>query len=165
MNFNFFKSTFKPKSILGVDIGTTSLKIVELERGSEKPKLINYGILETSGYLERFNTAIQTSNLNIFDQEVVNYIKTLLRKGNFQSQDTVASLSTFSAFTTLIEMPVMSEEDTRKTMAVHVKQYIPLPLSSVTLDWLKIGERVDAEEETEDDEAATNALLKIVRHG
>ena len=128
-----------------MDIGTTSIKIVELEKGGERPKLMNYGILETSGYLERFNTAIQTSNLNIFDQEVVNYIKALLRKGNFQSHDVVASLSTFSAFTTLVEMPVMSEEDTRKTMAVHVKQYIPLPLASVTLDWLKVGERADTE--------------------
>lgn len=143
MSFGFFRNAFKPKSCLGVDIGTTSIKVVELEKGDQKPNLINYGILETSGYLERFNSAIQASNLNIFDQEASNYLKLILKKSNFGTRKAIASLPTFFAFTTLVDMPAMSEEDTKKSMTIHVKQYIPLPVSSVTLDWLKVGEKID----------------------
>ena len=128
--------------MIGIDIGTTSIKIVEL--GKDK-QLLNYGILETSGYLERFNTAIQASNLNLFEQEVVNYLRILMgRMGlNERGQEAIVSLPSFSAFTTLIEMPLMSDADTVKTMGIHVKQYVPMPISSVTLDWLKVGERID----------------------
>jgi len=130
--------------VLGVDIGTTSIKIIEL--GKDK-RLLNYGILETSGYLERFNTAIQTSTLNLFEQEVINYLKILMGKMKLipRGKEVVVSLPSFSAFTTLIEMPMMSDADTVKTMGIHVKQYIPMPISSVTLDWLKVGEKVDEE--------------------
>jgi len=128
--------------VIGVDIGTTSIKIVEL--GKDK-RLLNYGILETSGYLERFNTAIQTSTLNLFEQEVVNYLRILLRRMKIdpRRREAIVSLPSFSAFTTLIEMPLMSDADTTKTMSVHVKQYVPMPISSVTLDWMKVGERSD----------------------
>ncbi len=128
--------------MIGVDIGTTSIKIVEL--GKDK-RLLNYGILETSGYLERFNTAIQTSTLNLFEQEVVNYLRILLRRMKIdpRRREAIVSLPSFSAFTTLIEMPLMSDADTTKTMSVHVKQYVPMPISSVTLDWMKVGERSD----------------------
>lgn len=128
--------------MIGIDIGTTSIKIVEL--GKDK-RLLNYGILETSGYLERFNTAIQTSTLNLFEQEVVNYLRILMgrMKLSGRGQEALVSLPSFAAFTTLIEMPVMSEADTIKTMGIHVKQYVPMPISSVTLDWLKVGEITD----------------------
>ena len=133
MNLNLFRRIIPSQSYLGVDIGTTSIKVAELKKGNsgEKPLLANYGILETSGYLERFNTAIQTSNLNIFEREVINYLKILLAKGNFQARQAIVSLPTFSSFTTLIEMPLMSDADTVKAMSVHVKQYVPMPISSV----------------------------------
>ena len=128
--------------MIGVDIGTTSIKIVEL--GKDK-RLLNYGILETSGYLERFNTAIQTSTLNIFEQEVVNYLRILLgrMKIDVRRREVVVSLPSFAAFTTLIEMPVMPDADTIKTMSIHVKQYVPMPISSVTLYWMRVSERSD----------------------
>lgn len=128
--------------MIGIDIGTTSIKIVEL--GKDK-RLLNYGILETSGYLERFNTAIQTSTLNLFEQEVIDYLRILMERMKLsgRGQEAVVSLPSFAAFTTLIEMPIMSDADTVKTMSIHVKQYVPMPISSVTLDWLKIGEITD----------------------
>ncbi len=130
--------------MIGVDIGTTSIKIVELMKDK---RLLNYGILETSGYLERFNTAIQTSTLNLFEQEAVNYLRILLgrMKLSGKEREVIVSLPSFAAFTTLIEMPVMSEADTIKTMGIHVKRYVPIPISSATLDWLKVGELVDEE--------------------
>lgn len=146
MSWNLFKKIVPDKSFLGIDIGTTSIKIVELSAGQDgRPQLMNYGLLETTAYLERFNTAIQTSTLNLFDQEVVGYLNLLLRRTAITTRRAIMSLPSFAVFTTLIEMPAMSEQETTKTMSLHVKQYVPMPLSSVTLDWIKVGERVDAD--------------------
>ena len=59
----------RSNSILGVDIGTASIKIVEIAKSSSKPKLKNYGILKTYGHLERPNSAIQTNTLKIAEKE------------------------------------------------------------------------------------------------
>ena len=141
MSFNFFKKFLPTKSYLGVDIGTTSIKLIELAQTQGLPKLISYGFLETYGHLERLNNAIQTSSMKMLDNETVNLIEVLLKNSDVKSKNVVVSLPTFSAFVTLIEVPVMNTEDTTKAMIFQAKQYIPLPISSVTLDWVKVGER------------------------
>ena len=69
------------KSYLGIDIGTTSIKMVELEgKKGAKPTLKNYGALEGHGYLDRVNNAIQTSSLKMFDSEVKDLLGVLIKK-------------------------------------------------------------------------------------
>ena len=70
--FNFLKRSVFP-AYLGVDIGTTSIKVAEVKSGHDRPELVNYGILESSGYLARENQALQTSSLKIFESEIVNF--------------------------------------------------------------------------------------------
>lgn len=143
---NIFSSLFKGgESYLGVDIGTTSIKIVEIIHPSAgaKPQLRTYGWLETYGYLERFNNALQTSSLKLFEQEIAGYLKLLSEHTDLKTSSAIASLPAFSAFSTLIELPMMPVTEVAKTMSFQVKKFIPLPLSAVTIDWLKVGERTD----------------------
>lgn len=146
--FSFFRKVFPTKTYLGVDIGTTSIKMAELLREDSILKLLNYGFLESYGHLERLNNAIQTSTLKMMDQEIIGLLKILVKNSGVKTIDAVASLPAFSAFTTLLEIPVMSGEDTAKAMQFQAKQYIPLPISAVTIDWLKVGERTDADGNT-----------------
>ena len=68
MPFNLFRTLTKAftSSYLGIDIGTTSVKVVEVARGEKRPRLVNYGLLESKESLIRANTAIQTSSLKLF---------------------------------------------------------------------------------------------------
>jgi type IV pilus assembly protein PilM len=137
--FNLFKRTIFP-SCLGVDIGTTSIKMVEVKGGSARPRLVNYGILESSGYLARANQAFQTSTLKLFESEVVELLSALARKMGPGTKDVAASLPVFSVFTTVLDFPKMEESEIQKAIIYQAKQYVPLPLSEVALDWLKVGE-------------------------
>src|SRR3989344_736701 len=129
--FNLFQKFISPKSYLGVDIGTTSIKVVEFRKSQKGIELTNYGFLESYGHLERLNNAIQTSTLKMMDQEIIGLLKLLIKNSGVKTVDAVASLPAFSAFTTLLEIPVMSSEDTGKAMKFQAKQYIPLPISAV----------------------------------
>ena len=64
MFFNFFKQNI----FLGIDIGTTSIKLVELLKTRQKIELTNYGILEKYGHLERINDAIQTNSFKFLEE-------------------------------------------------------------------------------------------------
>ncbi len=138
--FKSLKSIIAP-SYLGVDIGTTSIKIAEIAKNKKGPKLENYGILETYGHLERLNNAIQTSGLKIMEKETAELLKLLLRQLKIKSRDVIASLPAFSAFITLLEIPEMSEVDTAKTIPFQIRQHIPLPVSEVNIDWFKVGQK------------------------
>jgi type IV pilus assembly protein PilM len=140
---DLFKPIFGSRSFLGVDIGTTSIKIVEIGKSKRKPKLKNYGILESYGHLERLNDAIQTSALKIMDRETAEFLNFLLKKSKFKTREAIASLPSFIAFITLLEIPQMVQEDTAKTIQFQIRQHIPLPPSEVAIDWLKVGERED----------------------
>ncbi len=141
--FGFAKKAVGLRSYLGVDIGTTSIKIAEISGTQQQPELKNYGILETYGHLERINSAIQTNTLKIVEENTAELLKILLKKGDFSAKEAIASIPSFSAFTTLLELPQMPEAEIVKTMQYQISQYIPLPITEVTIDWFKVGQRQD----------------------
>lgn len=141
--FKILDSFLDGKSCLGIDIGTTSIKAVEISGGKKKPYFENYAILESYGHFERLNSAIQTSSLKITDQLTVDLLGKLLGKAKFKSKEVAASLPSFSVFTTLLEIPQMPKADAEAAIKFQIPQYIPLPISEVTIDWLKVGERED----------------------
>ena len=136
---------FRKESYLAVDIGTASIKMVELDGGGGKPMLKNYAMLETSGHLDRPNDAIQTSSLKIVDKETAGLLRVLTSEMKTKAKTVVASLPAFSAFTALIDLPVMSPEEISKTMQYQARSFIPLPLTEVTLDWLPIMKLICAQ--------------------
>ena len=69
----------------------------------------------------------------------------MIKKAGFNSKNVVASVPFFSAFTTIIEMPLMSDEELETALGFKARQYIPLPISAITLDWIKVGEKEDGD--------------------
>src|SRR3989344_7527875 len=132
------------KSFVGVDLGTTSLKVAEVRRDGEKLHLETYGILETYGYLERFNEAMQSSSLKLSEERAARERQALLARAGVKARAAIASVPAFGAFSTLIEAPIMSASETKNFIELQAKQYVPLPLSAVAFEWLKVGERTDA---------------------
>lgn len=141
---SLLQSFFGTESFLGVDIGTTSIKIAEVGQSTSGFKLKNYGLLESYGHLERLNDAIQTSSLRLFEKETINLLSLLLKKVRPSSNKVIASIPPFASFVTLLELPVMSDAETAKSMPFQVRQYIPIPVSEVAIDWVKVGEKEDA---------------------
>ncbi|MBU2101689.1 pilus assembly protein PilM [Patescibacteria group bacterium] len=138
--FNLSKFTsIAPKNILGIDMGTASIKVVELSKSRKGINLVNYGILEAKGHLERINDAIQTSSLDIMDAETAETLSLLLKNMKTSVKDVVLSLPAFSAFTSLLELPEMAADETSQAMRYQAKALVPMPLDQVTIDWLRIG--------------------------
>lgn len=131
------------KSYLGVDIGTTSIKMVEVAAGKKSPRVVNYGLLESSGYLTRANQALQTSGLKIFEADAVTLLKALIKELGTSTKEAIASLPPFDVFMTLVDFPAMDAKDVQKALIYQAKQYVPLPLSEVALDWMKVSDYQD----------------------
>lgn len=122
-------------SVLGIDIGTTTIKVVELNQDDNLIKLSNYGILENPGHLERDNAAIQASGLKVADEMTASLLKNLLQQMGRTVKEAVFSLPAFSSFVTVMDLPSISEKEFAQAIPYEARQYVPIPLSEVVLDW------------------------------
>jgi type IV pilus assembly protein PilM len=139
------KNFFSSERVTGVDIGTTSLKFVELSKSKDKIRLKNYGLLETREYLDRGNGFLQTSALKLDPTVIAGLLKMLTREAGLQGGKFIASIPSFAAFFTPLDLPLMSPAETAKAAMFQARQYIPLPIEQVNLDWSKIGESGDVQ--------------------
>lgn len=118
----------KERSLLGVDIGTSSVKIVELEKTKEGANaIINYGFVEQVQPSQRGLTHAESSS-------VTGYIRLILEKTRFSTKKATAALPTYSVFTSLISLPAMSDEELESAVQWEAKKIIPLPLEEIELD-------------------------------
>lgn len=140
--FSAIKQKLLP-AYIGIDIGTTSMKVVEVKQGKQLPLVTNYGILELSGHLTHGNKVIQTSGLKIFEDEALEMLTALLRQMKPSAKAVIAALPAFSIFTTVLDFPQMDASEMQKAMVYQARQYIPMPITEVSLDYIKVGEYED----------------------
>jgi len=137
--FNLFSS----KSKLGIDIGTASIKIVELENNNNRFALKNYGLFEMKS--DKSTSAAQPTQLGgqsilkLPDSEIIWGIKEVLAKSKISGRNVIASIPSFSTFATVIQMPYLSEDELAKAIPFEARKYVPIPLEEVILDWSIIG--------------------------
>lgn len=138
--FNIF-DIFLPKRMVGVDIGTASIKVVEISRWGGGKTLENYGeIKSVSLYKEEepFRTFNGASYM-LSDFFISRAIRAILDESGIKTKSAVFSVPDYSTFCISFELPPMSEKEIPESVKYHAPQYIPLPISETTLDWKIIG--------------------------
>lgn len=116
------------ESYIGVDIGNSSLKIVELENNKGRPKLLTYG------YIDQQNE-ILTSNTPEAKQKVIDGLKRLQEESHTQSSNAVAALPSYTVFTSVIHLPEMPKKELVAAVQWEAKKFVPMPLEEMILDW------------------------------
>ncbi len=129
----------KPKSYLGVDIGTSAIKVVQLSKARDAYRLENYGEIKFSPE-EAPMEVYQQSSLKMLDEQVAGLLKKIIAETGITATQAAFSLPVFSSFSTIIELPPMPKEDMEKAIQFEARQYVPIPISEVSLDSLVIGE-------------------------
>lgn len=124
----------KPNTVLGVDIGATSVKIVELKSEKGKPVLVNYA------YSEQAPSKVAHSNLQMDVPKVARVIKELQKKAGLHSGQAVAAMPSFSVFTSVLHIANSGKKPEELEAAVlwEAKKVVPLALEEMMLDWQKI---------------------------
>ena len=125
----------KPKSFLGIDIGTSSIKVVQLKKEGDKFKLETYGEISTVGYVERLNESFQSTSLKTIEAVTREMVGLTLNKAKINTKNAVMAVPIFSSFTSVIEMPIMTESELTQAVEFEARKYIPIPSAEVELDW------------------------------
>ncbi|MDP2838298.1 MAG: type IV pilus assembly protein PilM [Candidatus Moranbacteria bacterium] len=145
MFFGLQKSYF-----LGIDFGTSLIKVVELTLDGDEPKLHNYGQVD----LLRLEKGA-VSDGNTYDDEVVLYLKALLERFHAKGDAAYVAMPAFIGLISLMELPEMNEDELKEAIPFEAHKYIPSSLDDVALSWEVVGRR----EATETSAAKMEVLL------
>ncbi|OHA68818.1 MAG: hypothetical protein A3A27_01145 [Candidatus Wildermuthbacteria bacterium RIFCSPLOWO2_01_FULL_47_18] len=135
MKLPFRSFKFLPKTFLGVDIGTSAIKVVELKRWGERRSLKNYAELQSSSLYDKPFRTFEKNTLLLSKQDVARVLKAVLQEAKIQTKEAVFSLPDFSSFFTHFELPQMTKEELPEAVTFEARKHVPLPLSEVTFDW------------------------------
>lgn len=135
----------KTQSVLGIDIGSSSIKIVQLRKEKEQAVLETYGELSTGPYggLEIGQAA------GLVEEKVVEILKDLLKEASAKAVNCAISIPVKSSFVTIVELPEMPESQIGSVVQIESRKFIPIPLSEVEMDWWVIPEDESATAEEE----------------
>lgn len=123
----------KSNAILGLDISSTSVKLLELSRSGGRYRIESYGVepLPADAVVEK----------SINDVEGVgNAIARLITRCKVKVQNAAVAVAGSAVITKVIEMDSSLSEDEMETqIKVEADQYIPYPLDEVSLDFEVLG--------------------------
>lgn len=124
-----------PKKFVGIDIGTSSIKIVELLKWGERTKLENYGEIRAETLFKKPFRTFKKNTLSVETRDIARAILAVLNEANIKAKDASFSIPDFSSFFTWFDLPPMSKDEVPEAVRYTARQHIPMPLSEVTLDW------------------------------
>jgi type IV pilus assembly protein PilM len=124
---------FPPKSFLGIDIGSSSIKIVELARAGKEIKLENY--LEAEATEKTPFLAYKEKKTVLSSREISQTLRFILEESKIKTKKAIFSLPDYSTLFTWFDLPPMGKEEIPEAVRYQARQHIPLPLAEVTLDW------------------------------
>ena len=99
MNFSSLRSfLFLPKNFVGVDIGTSAIKMVEVSGWGNQRRLKSYGELRSATFYETPFRTFQWNTLFLSSKEVARAIRAIQNEAGIHSTKAVFSLPDFSSF-------------------------------------------------------------------
>lgn len=140
MNLPNFKKVFKffrspAKKFLGIDIGTSAIKIVELSKEKDRVVLGNYGQMSVQPDEDKPFVVFEKSSFSLSSESVADAINDIINKAEMSTRETFFAIPDFSTFFTFIDLPLMDKQELNSAVRFEARQHIPLPLSEVVLDW------------------------------
>ncbi|HUY62412.1 MAG TPA: type IV pilus assembly protein PilM [Candidatus Paceibacterota bacterium] len=128
----------KGKSVLGVDIGSSSLKVVQLRKEHSQAVLETYGELALGPY-----GGVEVGQAtNLSAEQVIETLRDLLREAKVTTENCGVSIPFARSLLTLVELPYRKNVAEQKTVIeLEARKYIPVPVSEVQLDWFIVPSR------------------------
>lgn len=153
------------KSVLGIDVGPSSIKIVQLKKKKGRAILETYGELSLGPY-----GGIEIGRAtNLPTDKIGQAVVDVLRESNATTNKCGISIPMGSSLVSFIKLPRVEEKQLAQMIPLEARKYIPVPISEVTLDYLIIPKNESAVSEYQNNseekpEDKTVDVLLVVIH-
>jgi type IV pilus assembly protein PilM len=151
----------KSASVIGIDVGSSSLKVVQLRRERGVVILETYGELALGPYAG--GEVGQATNMPA--AKVAETLRDLLREANVTTVDAGVSIPFSRSLLKLVTLPYREDPAEQKTIIeLEARKYIPVPVSEVQLDWFIVPTIENPEQPTTEAPRTISVLLVAVHN-
>ncbi|MEK7095328.1 MAG: type IV pilus assembly protein PilM [Patescibacteria group bacterium] len=133
MNFGGLFSLFsnKNQSVLGIDIGSSAIKVVQIKKKRGKAVLETYGELALGPY-----AGIEVGRAtSLGNDKIAEALRDILREAKTTTLSAGVALPLSSSLISFITLPQVPDKQMADVIAIEARKYIPVPLNEVMLDW------------------------------
>ncbi len=132
-----FKRGMGKKHLVGLDIGSSSVKAVELSKKGNALQLMSLGFenLQSDTIVDG-----QIMELN----NVSNVITNIFNEHHIKTTRVAAGVSGHSVIVKNIVLPQMSEEELQESFSWHAEEHIPFDIADVNLDYELTGQSAES---------------------
>jgi type IV pilus assembly protein PilM len=125
------------KNLVGLDIGSSSVKAVELQRKGSALQLMSLGYENLQP-----DTVVDGQIMEL--NNVSNVIVSIFNEHTIKTQRVAAGVSGHSVIVKNIVLPQMSEDELQESFSWHAEEHIPFDIADVNLDYQVTGNASDA---------------------
>ena len=118
----------KKKEVIGIDIGSSSVKLIQIKDLKGSYQLLNAGIVPLPSEAIVDNTLMDSSS-------IVNAINSLVTSLGVKVKDVACSISGNSVIIRKISLPFMPVEELEDQITWEAEQYIPFDINDVNMDF------------------------------
>ncbi|MDQ3065496.1 MAG: type IV pilus assembly protein PilM [bacterium] len=135
---------YKDKPLFGFDIGSNTLKIVEISHEPKKQgKIIGYGVSEFDASAIKDGVIIDFEVLAKSAMEL--FGKSLI--GKITTRRAVATIPASKAYSRVMTVPLkLSKKEIKDAVYFEAEQYIPIPVDDLYLDYVMAQKKGDEQE-------------------
>ena len=149
----------KRDEALGIDIGSSSIKVVQLKKKGGKAILETYGVLALGPYGSTDIGAIT----NLQPEEIAKALTDVMKESNVTTKIASISIPSLASLIFTITLPSkILEKDLPQVVPMEARKYIPVPISEVTLDWFVIPEEAESFETEDKTKDAVQSKMEIL---
>jgi len=118
-----------PEKILGIDIGSSRIKVVQVSRGLRASQMTGYGSARLPADAD--------------PQQVATTLAGLISEENLESDRYLVALSTNETFLRRLSFPFSAPRKIAQVIGFEMEPGLPLPLDAVQVDFVKTDPRPD----------------------
>ncbi len=131
----------KAKPVVGLDIGSHAVKLVELSLHNDKFRLDSFGVAPMPLHAVVDGAIMEHA-------QVVDTIVQLFKEKKIKNKNVAISMSGPAVVVKVLHVPLMTEDELEDQISVEAEQYVPFDLDEVILDFhILRTDELDAEGE------------------
>jgi type IV pilus assembly protein PilM len=130
---------FEKKELIGLDIGSSSIKAVEFDWGKKTPKLKHFGMIPLPPEAIVDGAFMDSAS-------IVESIRSLVEGLRIKTKKVAVSISGHSVYIKTINVPTMSEVQLEESIKWEAEQQIPFDIEDVNLDFQILDEQVSPDQ-------------------
>ena len=134
-------------SVLGIDIGSSSIKIVQLKKKGGKAVLETYGALSLGPYSSTDIGTLTNLPTDILAKALVD----VLKESNTTTTNGALAIPSIASLIFIITLPGnIKDSDLANIIPVEARKYVPVPIAEVTLDWWMLPNEAQNQDQSTD---------------